>query len=63
MLPPRVVPPNDRLPLKPPDIGETDPHQEPDLRMDIEENSPYQEGNITEAYVAPDWSYLKCHKS
>ena len=59
MLPPRVVPPNDRPPPKPPDICETDPHQEPDLRMDIEENSPYQEGIITEAYVAPDWSYLE----
>ena len=36
-----------------------DPHQEPDLRTDIEENSPYQEGIITEAYVAPDWSYVE----
>ena len=59
MLPPRVVSPNNRLPPKPPDIGETDPHQEPDPRMDIEENSPYQEGIITEAYVAPDRSYLE----
>ena len=59
MLPPRIVPPNDRLPPKPPNIGETDPHQGPDLRMDIEENSPYQEGIITEAYVAPDQLYLE----
>ena len=59
MLPPRVVPPDDRLPPNPPDLGETDPHQEPDLRTDIEENSPYQEGIITEAYVAPDQSYLE----
>ena len=59
MLPPRVVSPNNRLPPKPPDIGETDPHQEPDPRTDIEENSPHQEGIITEAYVAPDWSYLE----
>ena len=53
------MPPNDRPPPKPPDIGETDPHQEPDPRRDIEENSPYQEGIITEACVAPDWSYLE----
>ena len=59
MLPPRLVSPNNRLPPKPPDIGETDPHQEPHPRMDIEENSPDQEGIITKAYVAPDWSYLE----
>ena len=59
MIPPIVVPPNDRPPPKPPNIGETDPHQGPDLRMDIEENSPHQEGIITEAYVAPDQSYLE----
>ena len=27
--------------------------------MDIEENSPHQEGIITETYVAPDQSYLE----
>ena len=59
MLPPIVVPPNDRLPPEPTNIGETDPHQGPDLRMDIEENSPDQEGIITEAYIAPDQSYLE----
>ena len=59
MLPPIVVPPNDRPPPKPPNIGETDPHQGPDPRTDIEENSPHQEGIITEAYVAPDQSYLE----
>ena len=59
MLPPIVVPPNDRLQPKHPNIGETDPHQGPDPRMDIEENSPHQEGIITEAYVAPDQSYLE----
>ena len=53
------MPPNDRLPPKPPNIGETDPHQGPDLRMDIEENSPHQEGIITEAYVAPYQSYIE----
>ena len=59
MLPPVVLPPNDRPPPKPPNIGETDPHQGLDPRMDIEENSPHQEGIITEAYVAPDRSYLE----
>ena len=59
MLPPIVVPPNDRLPPKPSNIGETNPHQGPDPRADIEENSPHQEGIITEAYVAPDQSYLE----
>ena len=59
MLPPIVVPPNDRLSPTPPNIGETYPHQGPDLRADIEENSPHQEGIITEAYVAPDQSYLE----
>ena len=59
MIPPMVMPPNDRLPPKPPNIGEIDLLQRPDPRMDIEENSPHQEGIITEAYVAPDQSYLK----
>ena len=59
--PPIVVPPNGRPPPKPPDIDETnmDAHQGPDPSMDIEENSPHQEGIITEAYVAPDQSYLE----
>ena len=57
---PIVVPPNDRPPPKPPNIDETntDLHQGPDPRMDIEENSPHQEGIITKSYVAPDQSYL-----
>ena len=59
MLPPVVVPPNDRPPPKPPNIDETSPHQGPDPRMHIEENSPHQEGIITKAYVAPDQSYLE----
>ena len=61
MLPPIVVPPNDRPPPKPPNIDETntDLHGGPDLRMDIEENSPHQEGIITKSYVAPDQSYLE----
>ena len=56
MLLPIVMPPNDRPPPKPPNIGETDLHPGPDTKMDIEENSPHQEGIITEAYIAPDQS-------
>ena len=50
VLPPEfmsiVVTPNDRPLPKPPNIDETntDLHQGPDLRTDIEENSPHQEG-------------------
>ena len=61
VLPPIVVPPNDRPPPKPRNIDETntDSHWGPDPRMDIEENSPHQEGIITESYVAPDQSFLE----
>ena len=61
VLPPIVVPPNDRPPPKPPNIDETntDSHQGPYPRKDIEENLPHQEGIITESYVAPDQSYLE----
>ena len=59
MLPPIVMPPNDRPPPKPPNIGETDLHQGPDPKMDIEQSSLHQEGIITEAYIAPDQSYLE----
>ena len=37
----------------------TDPVQGPNPSMDIEENSPHQEGILTETYVAPDQSYLE----
>ena len=61
MLPLIVVPTNVRPPPKPPDIdvNTTNPNQGPDASMDIEENSPHQEGIITETYVAPDKSYLE----
>ena len=61
MLPLIIMPPNNRPPPKPPNISETNTNsqQGPDPRMDIEENSPYQEGIITESYVAPDQSYLE----
>ena len=59
MLPPIVVPPNDRLPPKPPNIGETNPHRGPDPRANIEEISPHQEGILAKAYIAPDQPYLE----
>ena len=61
ILPPIVVTPSNRPLPKPPNTDETntDSHQGPDPRMDIEENSPHQEGFITKSYVAPDQSYLE----
>ena len=66
-LPPETVsspigaPPNIRPPPKLPNVKEaiSNPNLGPDLNMDIEENSPHQEGIITKTYVAPDWSYLE----
>ena len=56
ILPPIVVPPNIRPPPKPPNVDKTtvSPNLGPDPKMDIEENSPHQEGIITKTYVAPD---------
>ena len=48
--------PNIKPPLKLPNVKEaiSNPNLGPDPNMDIEENSPHQEGIITETYVAPD---------
>ena len=58
---PIVMPPNVRLPSKPPNVDNitTSPSLGPEPNMDIEENSPHQEGIITETYVVPDQSYLE----
>ena len=50
IFPPVFATPNIRLPLKLPNVKETmaNPNLELDLNMDIEENSPHQEGIITE---------------
>ena len=55
------MPPSGRLPPKPPNVDNatTSPSLGPEPNMDIEENSPHQEGIITETYVAPDQSYLE----
>ena len=60
-FPPIVAPPIIRLPLKPPNVKETiaNPSLGPDSNLDIEENSPHQEGIITKTYGAPDRSYLE----
>ena len=61
LLPSIVMPPSVRPPPKPPNVGSTtaSPNIGPDPTMDIEENSPHQEGIITETYVVPDQSYLE----
>ena len=61
VLPPAVMPPNVRLPPKPPNVEKANASSDLELdpNMDIEENSPDQEGFITKTYVAPDKSYLE----
>ena len=61
LIPPIVMPPNVRLPPKPPNVDNatTSPSLGPESNMDIEKNSPHQEGIITETYVVPYQSYLK----
>ena len=60
LIPPIAMPPNVRLPPKPPNVDNstTSPNLGPEPNVDFEENSPHQEGIITETYVAPDQSYL-----
>ena len=61
LIPPIVMPPSARPPPKPPNVDNatTSPNLGLDPNMDIEENSPHQEGIITETYVVPDQSYLE----
>ena len=61
LIPPLVMPPGVRLPPKPPNVDNatTSPSLGPELNVDIEKNSPQQEGIITETYVVPDQSYLE----
>ena len=60
LIPPIVMPPSVRLSPNPPiiDNATTSPSLGPEPNMNIEENSPHQEGIITEMYVVPDQSYL-----
>ena len=55
-LHPTVIPTSIRPPPKPPNLDKTaaSPDPELDLNIGIEENSPHQEGIITETYVSPD---------
>ena len=61
LIPPFVMPPSVRLPPKSPNVDNAPMSLSlgPELNVDIEENSPHQEGIITETYVAPDQSYLE----
>ena len=61
LIPPIVMMSNVRLPPKPPDVDKatTSPSLRLDPYMDIEENSPHQEGIITKTYAVPDKSYLE----
>ena len=56
VFPPVGAPPNIRPSLKLPNVKDaiSNLNPGPDLNVDIEENSPHQEGIITETYVAPD---------
>ena len=61
LIPPSVMQPNVRPPPMPPNVDNatTSPNLGPEPNIDFEENSPHQEGIITETYVAPDQSYLE----
>ena len=53
--------PSVKPPPKPPNVENTtsSPNLGHDPNVDFEENSPHQEGIITEMYIAPDKSYLE----
>ena len=57
MLPPYLVPPS-RPPPKPPDNLSKKQEAE-SLKIEIEENSPFQESIISEVYEKPDKSYFQ----
>ena len=61
VIPPTVMLPNVRPPPKSPNVDKatTCSSLGSDPNMDIEENSPHQEGIITKTYVVPDKSYLE----
>ena len=53
-----------RPPPRPPDLGDNNNRDlKPNLitnpNIDFEENSPYQEGIISETYESPDKSYIR----
>ena len=61
IMPSIITHPSVRPPPKPPNVEDvtSSPHLGQDPNVDFEENSPQQEGIITETYVAPDQSYLE----
>ena len=56
---PIIMPLSARLPPKPPNVNDAIASIGLDPNVDIEENTPHQEGIITETYVAPNQSYLE----
>ena len=58
LIPSIGTPPSVRLPPKPPNVDNvtTSLNLGPEPNVDFEENSPHQEGIITEMYVTPDQS-------
>ena len=61
-LPSQIYPqPTIRLPPRPPDPSEPNHKVKAGIEpsLDFEENSPHQEGIITEIYESPDKSYLE----
>ena len=61
IVPPLSTHSSVRLPPKPPNAEDvtSSPNLGQDPNVDFEENSPHQEGIITETYVVPDKSYLE----
>ena len=55
--------PSVRLPSKPPNTvnkgATSSPNLVQDPNVDFEENSPHQEGIITETYISPDQAYIE----
>ena len=60
IIPPLSIHPSVGLLPKPSNAKDatSSPNLEQDPNVDFEENSPHQEGIITEMYVAPDKSYI-----
>ena len=61
LIPQMIMPPSVSPPPKPLNVDNAtaSPSFGPEPNMDIEENSPHQEGIITETYIVPDQSYLE----
>ena len=60
---PSYIHPITRPPQRPPDLidnrRDSRPESVTNPNLDFEENSPHEEGNISEMYVSPDQSYIE----